>query len=482
MIQLVFPFSEDKGGAEMPRNEFYCENIRSGLAQLVNEVSIDKASNLHSVNIHAENFAREFLNVLFDWELTSLNYPDPFAPGVDLIDREKKIVVQISSTYEKSKIQESLKKSERYVNYHFYFFAIAFEQKKHSVSFNNLGLVFDPDKDIFTVDRLHAMIVNTCSIDKQKELSNIIDKYFFSEKEEPEYPIQDPLSTSSSSIPQRRYLAAIVFVVLVIVILIFILLKTVTGSISPEVPAQPIENENDTVTQYRYLAWAGDYGTWCCKWDHSYHRFDTLIHTEWSTRRYAPETNSDGSAIKFMCGYGYSEDHPHQFFSGTLSVDDPIAYGINGRLKDYWYEYNVNGIMYYWEETREVSLSEEDDDGKVATSKSGDIGDINYYAQVLYRNRTDNSVQLKVYWRSRMDITKSCVYSQNLIANVDSVSTDIVQIVEYDEWNWTDDNPEDDEENENKQKEIHLKEVYSPWITVPVNTTDATNIHSGYRF
>lgn len=459
----------------MPWNEDYCNNIRSGLAQLVYEVSIDKASNLQSISIHAENFAREFLNELFGWNLVSLNYPDPFAAGVDLIDHENKIVVQISSTYEKSKIQDSLKKSERYANYHFYFFAIALEQKqkKASSSFNNFGLVFDPEKDIITMGQLSSMIANTCNIDKQKELSIIIDKYFFPNKKESKHRLKDMLRRLWSSLKKRRFLATIVFAVLVIVILVIIII-TATSSTSLEVPVQLIENENGTITQYRYLAWAGDFGTWCCKWDTATHREYTLISTEWSTIRYEPKTNSDGRAIKLLCGYGYSENHPHQFFSGTLSG----SYGYNGKFRDFWYMYDINGITYYWEETREVSLSElSGGDNKVATNKTGDIGDIKYYATVYYRNRTDNSVQLKVTWTSTMDITKSSVYSQHFVASIGSISTDPVQIVEYNGWNWTY-NPNNDEDDEKYQEvKTHFAQVSSPWITVPVNTTTSTNVY-----
>lgn len=65
-------------------NEKYCSNIKDKLARLVAEVRMDSKANLHASNIHAESFFREFLNTLFDWNLTNANASNPNAEGIDL--------------------------------------------------------------------------------------------------------------------------------------------------------------------------------------------------------------------------------------------------------------------------------------------------------------------------------------------------------------------------------------------------------------
>ena len=68
-------------------NEIYCKQISMRLAELVAEVRQSSASNLHSINVHAENFFRAFLNQLFGWRLSNANAIEPNAAGVDLLYR-----------------------------------------------------------------------------------------------------------------------------------------------------------------------------------------------------------------------------------------------------------------------------------------------------------------------------------------------------------------------------------------------------------
>lgn len=49
-------------------------------------------------NHYAENNVRDILNKLMCWNFVNANAAKPNAPGVDLIDEERKICIQISST------------------------------------------------------------------------------------------------------------------------------------------------------------------------------------------------------------------------------------------------------------------------------------------------------------------------------------------------------------------------------------------------
>ena len=161
----------------MPNNEFYCQNIKTKLAQLVAEVSIDGKSNLHSTHIHAESFFRDFLNLIFNWRLINANLDESNAAGIDLIDREAQVIVQVSGTFSKQKIQKSLNQSKRFTGSHFYFVPISNE--KHSFdAFDAYDLLFDPKTDILTPDRLCERIVKACDISRQKEISDLVDRYF----------------------------------------------------------------------------------------------------------------------------------------------------------------------------------------------------------------------------------------------------------------------------------------------------------------
>jgi hypothetical protein len=75
-------------------------------------LSIDKKSsvNLTDRNIHCENFYEDLLNIIFSWQLINANVETRNNPGFDLIDREKKILVQITSNYKKEKIVDTVQK------------------------------------------------------------------------------------------------------------------------------------------------------------------------------------------------------------------------------------------------------------------------------------------------------------------------------------------------------------------------------------
>ena len=95
----------------------YCANIRGKLAQLLTEVWLDSKPNLHAINIHAENFFRSFLNILYGWQLVNANAAKANAAGIDLVYRgdhmADSIVVQVSSSCDHEKLQSSLKKAAK---------------------------------------------------------------------------------------------------------------------------------------------------------------------------------------------------------------------------------------------------------------------------------------------------------------------------------------------------------------------------------
>lgn len=136
--------------------------------------------NLHDSNVHAENFFRDFLNVLKGWNLVNANLKTPNEPGVDLVYEDDYRMVQVSSTVTKKKIQDSLDKTDKkkYANYHFFFLAIDKNAsnivgKEYSVPSE---FVFDATSDIWDINRLLAMM-NDTSIDTKSSLHELTKKH-----------------------------------------------------------------------------------------------------------------------------------------------------------------------------------------------------------------------------------------------------------------------------------------------------------------
>ena len=73
-------------------------------------LKISKLVNLLDLNIHSETFFAELCNLIFDLKLTNINALKHNTEGIDLIDNTNKVVVQVSSTCSKAKINSSLSK------------------------------------------------------------------------------------------------------------------------------------------------------------------------------------------------------------------------------------------------------------------------------------------------------------------------------------------------------------------------------------
>ncbi len=98
----------------------HIDYITKKLSILATEIELRGKLNLLDLHLHAENFYSHFFNELFGWDLSNLNVVDPNATAIDLIDDKNKIVVQVSSTATKSKIETALGKDlSKYSTYSF---------------------------------------------------------------------------------------------------------------------------------------------------------------------------------------------------------------------------------------------------------------------------------------------------------------------------------------------------------------------------
>ena len=136
--------------------------------------------NLLDLNIHSETFFENFFNLLFGYNLINLNAFSQNIEGIDLIDNKNKIVVQVSSTCTKTKIESSLNKKiyENYVNYQYIFISISKEVpstlKKQDFK-NPYNIKFDPSKDIIDIENILRTIC-ALDIEMQRKIYDFIKK------------------------------------------------------------------------------------------------------------------------------------------------------------------------------------------------------------------------------------------------------------------------------------------------------------------
>ena len=154
----------------------------------INAVRIESRGKLNilDLNQHSENFYNDFLNKLYGWNLANLNELKQNVEAIDLVDEENRLIVQVSATATKGKLDNSFSKQiyKDYVGFTFKFVSISkdFKIKNYKIPNNIYNLKFDPDKDIIDKNRILKKILGLDIIHQEeiykfikKELGNEID-------------------------------------------------------------------------------------------------------------------------------------------------------------------------------------------------------------------------------------------------------------------------------------------------------------------
>ncbi|KAF0106106.1 MAG: hypothetical protein FD146_2822 [Anaerolineaceae bacterium] len=162
----------------------YFNYIEEELSLLATRIEVRGYLNILDLNLHSENFYLHFLNLLFAWKLENLNAVDPNAQAIDLIDTTNKIVVQVSATATRQKIESALAKKNlsAYKGYSFKFIFISKDAKglRAKTFLNPHKLKFSPANDIFDVPSL-LKLIHVMNIDQMKDVYEFLKKELKSE-------------------------------------------------------------------------------------------------------------------------------------------------------------------------------------------------------------------------------------------------------------------------------------------------------------
>lgn len=166
----------------MNSQEFY-NNISKNIEILAQQIKTNGKLNILDLNIHAETFYRELLNVVFGYELISTNNSTANFEAIDLIDKKNKIIVQVSSTATRQKIEMTLKKAKikeyAELNYRLKFMFIADDasslRKKRFKNPNKIE--FNPLDDI--QDKISLINhISQLNISKKKVVNDLFESEF----------------------------------------------------------------------------------------------------------------------------------------------------------------------------------------------------------------------------------------------------------------------------------------------------------------
>lgn len=159
--------------------ETLCKNIAEKLNFLAYHIKRQGKLNLLDTNIFAETFFANLMNHLFGYNFKNINQEKQNTEAIDLIDYENKIIAQVSSTYTKQKIENSLNKEslKGYHDYRFFFIAITENtgNLRKKVFKNPYNVKFSSANDIYDITSL-LNIINNLEIDKLQSLNDFIEK------------------------------------------------------------------------------------------------------------------------------------------------------------------------------------------------------------------------------------------------------------------------------------------------------------------
>lgn len=166
----------------LKRTELTDEFIRL-ITNYNSQVVLNGTINHQDINVDSEDFIMLLLNYLFDWNLVNANTIKRNYPGIDLIDEDNKIAIQVTSDYSSAKINHTLnlpimkKLAEENYKLEFCFIGSDNLKKKRLSSFSNPYCVNYKNKenDIVIKDIIQAY-QSISSLDKKYEILSLVQR------------------------------------------------------------------------------------------------------------------------------------------------------------------------------------------------------------------------------------------------------------------------------------------------------------------
>lgn len=156
----------------------YFDYIEEQLSILATRIEVRGKLNILDIHLHSENFYLNFFNELFGWQLLNQNAFVANAEAIDLIDSHNKIVIQVSSTATKRKVEAALSKNlSSYSSYSFKFISISKDASalRKEAFANPHNLLFNPALDIFDIPSI-LNVINAIKIDELRSIYEFIKK------------------------------------------------------------------------------------------------------------------------------------------------------------------------------------------------------------------------------------------------------------------------------------------------------------------
>ncbi|ADR24286.1 conserved hypothetical protein [Mycoplasma leachii PG50] len=132
------------------QSKIYINNIINKLTRLQYEIKAFNNAKLFDTNKISENILKDILNI-YGWSLINANTIKSNISGFDLIDTKNKILIQVSTTFTKTKLEDSLNKQiyKDCLGYNFKFLSLIISTNNNWSNIKNpYNLNFDLKNDL----------------------------------------------------------------------------------------------------------------------------------------------------------------------------------------------------------------------------------------------------------------------------------------------------------------------------------------------
>lgn len=164
----------------MLKTEYLLEDIKSALINFQSHIIVNGKLNMLNGHIIGEDYYRQIFNIIFGYKLINENVLDPNAAVIDLVDHDKQIVMQVSATSTRQKIEHTLtnRKAKKYAGYEISFIFIGeLNQRLSTYAYPDSVMKFDPKENIHDVVSILNRIKHL-DYDKLKEVHELIMEQF----------------------------------------------------------------------------------------------------------------------------------------------------------------------------------------------------------------------------------------------------------------------------------------------------------------
>jgi hypothetical protein len=164
----------------MLERQTYFEKVTNLLVHLKSKVELLNPINLTDINICSENFYRDFLNLMFEYELENINIVEQNSAAIDLGDEKNRIAFQVTSTSDLSKARKTVKAfTNKKLNEKYMRLVILIITTKKEYKIKHVGeekvYQLDTKEDIWDISTLLKHIYNL-SLEKIKKIHDFLKK------------------------------------------------------------------------------------------------------------------------------------------------------------------------------------------------------------------------------------------------------------------------------------------------------------------